>query len=71
MNSGLGGLVVPRVCEQSGSTNKCPLDSYRVVPYHCDFIDTQTLKLQETPEDLPTGEIPRTFLLQTERSLID
>lgn len=67
VNTGLGGLVVPRTCE----AKKCPLDSYRVMPYHCDLMDTQTLKLQEAPEDLPTGEIPRTFLLQTERALID
>ena len=31
------------------------MDSYRLIPYLSSYIDTQTFKLQEIPEDLPTG----------------
>lgn len=30
----------------------------------------QTLKLQEAPEDVPTGELPRTILLTVDRTLV-
>ncbi len=35
------------------------------------FMDQQTLKLQETPEDVPTGEMPRHIMLSVERHLVD
>lgn len=34
-------------------------------------MDHQTLKLQEAPELIPTGEMPRTFLLTVDRELTD
>lgn len=37
----------------------------------CVFMDHQTLKLQEAPELIPTGEMPRTFLLTVDRELTD
>lgn len=35
------------------------------------FIDQQSLKLQEAPEMIPTGEMPRTLLITCDRSLTD
>jgi DNA replication licensing factor MCM5 len=29
----------------------------------CEYIDQQTLKLQECPEAVPTGEMPRNIML--------
>lgn len=37
----------------------------------CKYIDQQTLKLQEAPEVVPTGEMPRTIMLSLERYLVD
>ena len=31
----------------------------------------QTLKIQEAPELIPTGEISRSFIVSTKRSLVD
>ena len=37
----------------------------------CEFIDQQFLKLQECPESVPTGEMPRNILLVADRYLVD
>jgi DNA replication licensing factor MCM5 len=37
----------------------------------CRYVDQQTLKLQEAPESVPTGEMPRNIILCAERSLAD
>lgn len=50
-----------------GSGNTCPLDPYVIVSDKSDYIDQQTMKLQEAPEDCPTGEMPRSILLAAER----
>ncbi|CAA2984364.1 DNA replication licensing factor MCM5 [Olea europaea subsp. europaea] len=34
------------------------------------YVDQQTLKLQENPEDVPTGELPRNMLLSVDRQLV-
>jgi len=49
----------------------CPLDSYRIIPDKSDFMDQQRLKLQEAPELIPTGEMPRAFPLIVDRELCD
>ena len=50
---------------------ECGPTPYGVVPNECQFIDQQTLKLQEAPESVPTGEMPRSILLSVERNLVD
>lgn len=37
----------------------------------CEYIDQQTLKLQESPEVVPTGEMPRHIMLSVDRYLVD
>lgn len=49
----------------------CGMFPYGVVPDESQFWDRQTLKLQEAPETVPTGEMPRSVLLAVERALID
>ena len=51
--------------------DKCPLDTNYVVADLCKFVNRQTLKLQEAPEDVPTGEMPRHIVCVVERSLVD
>jgi DNA replication licensing factor MCM5 len=37
----------------------------------CSFIDQQIIKLQEAPELIPTGEMPRHVLMTCDRQLTD
>ncbi|XP_021910322.1 DNA replication licensing factor MCM5 [Carica papaya] len=69
---GLGGAIVPRSCDhipQPGEES-CPIDPWIVVPDRSQYVDQQTLKLQENPEDVPTGELPRNMLLSVDRHLV-
>lgn len=69
---GMEGYALPRKCnaETSGRMN-CPLDPFFVLPDSCKCVDSQTLKLQETPENVPNGEIPRHITLYVDRYLCD
>ncbi|KAK7074488.1 minichromosome maintenance protein 5 [Halocaridina rubra] len=69
---GLEGYQLPRKCntEQAGRP-KCPLDPFFIVPDKCSCVDYQVLKLQEVPENLPQGEMPRHLQLYVDRALCD
>jgi len=72
--NGFGSTQLPRRCENAANefnAAKCPLDPYMCVPDQCVYVDTQKLKMQETPEDVPTGEMPRHLLLYTDREHVD
>ena len=76
VTSGFTSVNIPRQCENTKNANldpkdKCPLDSYTVISELCQYIDQQVLKIQETPESIPTGEIPRSFQLYLERYLVN
>jgi DNA replication licensing factor MCM5 len=77
-SGGLGGVGsgsdrgLPRVCdapEQEGQKKDCPMDPYIIVHSKSAFSDHQTLKLQEAPDMVPVGELPRHMLLSADRSL--
>ena len=72
---GYGSVQYPRECDNKKNPGldkqQCKLDSYHVLTDKCDYIDQQTLKLQEAPELVPTGEMPRTFSLLCDRHLSD
>lgn len=59
------------VVGDAAQTAECGSYPYSVVPDESTFMDIQSLKLQETPEKVPTGEIPRSVMLAVERSLVD
>jgi DNA replication licensing factor MCM5 len=63
-----GTVTLPTRCAKSG---ECGLNPYSVVPDESQFCDRQTLKLQEAPEKVPTGEMPRSVMVAVERSLVD
>lgn len=69
---GLEGYALPRKCnaDQSGRL-QCPLDPFFVLPDSCKCVDSQILKLQETPENVPNGEMPRHMQLYVDRYLCD
>jgi len=61
----------PDAAGQTRNAPQCGSFPYTVVPDLSQFVDQQTLKLQETPERVPTGEMPRSVLLAVDRSLVD
>merc|ERR1712038_641896 len=69
---GLEGYAMPRKCntEQAGRP-KCPLDPYFIMPDKVKCVDFQILKLQEAPDSVPHGEMPRHFQLFADRFLTD
>lgn len=78
VDGGLGGMGsgsdrgLPRVCESvpgDGETKDCPLDPYTIIHSLSSFADQQTLKLQEAPDMVPVGELPRHMLLSADRYL--
>ncbi|KAF7789205.1 hypothetical protein EIP86_000145 [Pleurotus ostreatoroseus] len=75
---GLGGLGggsdrgLPRTCDAPELENQkkdCPLDPYLIIHSKSTFSDHQTLKLQEAPDMVPVGELPRHMLLSADRYL--
>lgn len=46
---------------------QCPKDSYAILPEKCRCVDQQTLKLQESHDMIPVGELPRQVLLTVDR----
>ena len=77
-SSGLGGVGaggdrgLPRICEGpkvDGQEKTCPMDPYLIIHPKSSFTDHQTLKLQEAPDMVPVGELPRHMLLSAERYL--
>lgn len=68
---GFSGVQIPRVCARPrGETNQdkdCPVDPYMIVHEKSTFVDQQILKMQETPEAVPVGEMPRQIQLTVDR----
>ncbi|KAM0435328.1 hypothetical protein ACHAPT_003422 [Fusarium lateritium] len=70
---GFTGVALPRQCARSRIPNdptpKCPLDPYFVVHEKSRFVDQQIIKLQEAPDQVPVGELPRHVLISADRYL--
>ena len=67
-------VTIPIKCQSQGTPEEqggCGVNSYVISATECTFLDEQTLKLQELPECVPTGEMPRRILLSCDRSLVD
>ncbi|KAF8003388.1 hypothetical protein HF325_002633 [Metschnikowia pulcherrima] len=73
--AGFGPLSLPQKClanhnhDELNTQQKCPPDPYVVVHDKSTFIDQQTLKLQEAPDAVPVGEMPRHILVHVDRYL--
>ena len=65
-----GTVQLPTRCA-GAQPQECGANPYTVVPDDSEFCDRQTLKIQEAPEKVPTGEMPRAVLVAVERSLVD
>lgn len=69
---GFAGVTLPRKCARIGVPGQpmdCPMDPYFVVHEKCQFVDQQILKLQEAPDQVPVGELPRHVLISADRYL--
>ncbi|KAL3784813.1 hypothetical protein HJC23_013853 [Cyclotella cryptica] len=69
-SSPFSGFSLPTRC-LGPNPQECGPTPYAVLPDDSIFIDQQTLKLQEAPEMVPTGEMPRSVLVAVERGLVD
>lgn len=54
-------------CRENPTQMKCPVDPYFIIPDRCVCIDFQTLRLQESPDAVPHGEMPRHLQLYCDR----
>lgn len=73
VDGGFSGVTLPRICGrprmQGEQSANCPMDPYFVVHERCAFIDQQVIKLQEAPDQVPVGELPRHILVSADRYL--
>ncbi|GAA5847907.1 hypothetical protein JCM9279_003486 [Rhodotorula babjevae] len=72
VQGGFSGFQLPRKCAAPappGEPKDCPLDPYVIVHDKCTFVDQQTIKLQEAPDMVPVGELPRHLILSCDRYL--
>jgi len=68
-----GGVQMPNKCDRDGRQDEedCGPNPFIIMGDLCEYIDQQTLKLQESPEVVPTGEMPRNILISADRYLVD
>ncbi|KAJ4346712.1 minichromosome maintenance protein 5 [Didymosphaeria variabile] len=71
VSGGFSGVSLPRICSRQRGENddRCPLDPYYVLHERCQFIDQQVLKMQEAPDEVPVGELPRHIMISADRYL--
>lgn len=72
ITGGFSSIVLPRNCDSqalSGGANDCPLDPFVIVHDKCKFVDSQVIKLQEAPDMVPVGDLPRHTILNADRWL--
>ncbi|AAW41973.1 ATP dependent DNA helicase, putative [Cryptococcus deneoformans JEC21] len=74
VSGAIGGerAALPRRCDAEpveGQRKDCPLDPYVILHDRCRFVDQQNIKLQEAPDMVPVGELPRHMMLHAERNL--
>lgn len=63
-------IPLPTHC-QGPNSEECGRFPYTVDPDKSKFVDQQTIKLQEAPERVPTGEMPRSVMTVVDRALVD
>jgi len=74
VNPGLSSAHIPTTCEGrnlAAAMDKCPMSPWLIVSERCEFVDEQTLKLQELPEHVPIGEMPRSIDVVCDQHFVD
>jgi len=73
LKPGLEGYAMPRNCptDQTTKPAPCPMDPFFILPDKCKCVDFQVLKLQESPDAVPNGEMPRHLQLYCDRYICE
>ncbi|RGB26009.1 MCM2/3/5 family-domain-containing protein [Rhizophagus diaphanus] len=72
--SGFTGVQLPRTCDSDPSgvgPKDCGLDPFVIIHDRCTYVDQQVLKIQESPDFLPVGDLPRHITVYLDRYLTD
>ena len=72
--AGMDGFQLPSSCpnkENQTKSENCPMDPFLILPDKSKHVDFQTMKLQEAPDSVPQGEMPRHITMFAERDLVD
>jgi len=72
--AGFNAAHVPASCPGNpllGPMERCPPNPYVIVDDLCEYVDEQVLKLQELPDHVPVGEMPRHVDLSVSQYLVD
>jgi len=74
VGAGWSAAHVPGSCDGNslrGQMDKCPPNPFVIIDDLCEYVDEQSLKLQELPDHVPTGEMPRHVDLIVSQYLVD
>merc|ERR1719359_1318713 len=72
--AGFNAAHIPQACDGNslrGPMEKCPPNPFVIVDDLCEYVDEQILKLQELPDHVPVGEMPRHVDLCVSQYLVD
>lgn len=73
VKEGFGGIQLPISCsnpDRDANLGVCPRDPYMPAPDFSTFYDHQRMKIQELPELVPHGDMPRHLELSLNRYLV-
>merc|ERR1719395_482996 len=74
VGAGFSAAHIPGACDGNslrGPMEKCPPNPFVIVDELCEYVDEQMLKLQELPDHVPVGEMPRHVELAVSQYLVD
>jgi DNA replication licensing factor MCM5 len=74
VGAGFSAAHIPAACDGNnlrGPMEKCPPNPFVIVDDLCEYVDEQVLKLQELPDHVPVGEMPRHVDLCVSQYLVD
>lgn len=85
LRAGFHGAKLPTKCPSMDSApteagqqdlnnadrDKCPPNPFLIIPDQSEYWDQQEIKLQELPEDVPLGDMPRAVVCLLNRGLVD
>ncbi|KAL6939511.1 minichromosome maintenance protein 5 [Hanseniaspora osmophila] len=67
--AGFNNTGVNSAAQLTSASESCGNDPYLIIHEQSTFIDQQFLKIQELPESVPIGEMPRNILMTSDRYL--
>merc|ERR1719313_1969185 len=74
VGAGYTAAHIPGACDGNpgrGGMEKCPPNPFVIIDDLCQYVDEQMLKLQELPEHVPVGEMPRSLDICLQQYQVD